>query len=387
MLQNRRNALKTFLAGAVAALVSPLPSLLRAKPAAADGAATAITETAAVAEHPTRPAHHLTNGLFRNTYLEPEAQEKTFGEMMRWRQEAPDVELISFPTATPDIDFLHANRRTPTITWIGHVTLLIQIAGVNILTDPHFTNRASPLPFAGPKRGTPPGLTIDQLPQIDVVLISHNHYDHLDAGSIRQLAAAQPHARYLVPLKLTATLRRFGAQNISEHDWGDAVEIGGVRFTAEPCQHWSQRGLFDRNKTLWASWVVETMRGADASDTGATAPPLRFLFIGDTGYSRDFADLRAKYGGFDAAAIPIGAYEPRWFMQNSHINPQESVQIFRDLGCRFAVATHWGSFILTDEPMDEPPRQLARELEQAGIGSEQFAVFRPGETRELSFLV
>lgn len=333
------------------------------------------------------PFHHLADGLFRNNYIEPAEQEKTFGEMMRWRREAPDVELLTFPTTTPDINFLQNNNTQPTLTWIGHASLLLQLSGANILTDPHFSERASPVGFAGPKRGTPAGIGVAQLPRIDVILISHNHYDHLDQSSIRQLVAAFPDAQYLVPLKLSPTLRHFGVRprNIKEHDWGQASEFAAtstdsnspaapLRFIAEPCQHWSKRGFFDRNKTLWASWVIES-------------PQLRFLFIGDTGYSQDFKDLANKYGGFDAAAIPIGAYEPRWFMKNSHINPQESVQIFKDLACRFAVATHWGSFILTDEPMDEPPKQLQKELTANAINPQQFAVFTQGEMRDLSFLL
>ena len=350
--------------GAAVVALSSLSRLLPRRAAAQAG----------VAGDAAAPFHHLPDGAFRNNYITPAQQAKGLPEMMRWRREAPDVVPITFPRADSDPALL-AKHDAPRIAWIGHATVLIQAGGLNILTDPQFSDSASPLAFVGFKRATPPGIALADLPPIDVVLLSHNHYDHLDADSIRALTRHSPDARYLVPLRLADTLRRYGvgAGVIAERDWGGDVRVGGARFVAEPCQHWSRRGLWDRNKTLWASWVIES-------------GGLRFLFIGDTGYSRDFADLGAKYGGFDVGVIPIGAYEPRWFMQNSHANPAESAQIFRDINCRFALPTHWGSFILTDEPMDEPPQKLREAVAANGIDAGAFAVFQHGEIRDLSFL-
>ena len=319
------------------------------------------------------PRHHLPDGTFRNNYIDNERN--SFADFLRWRREAPPKAAIHFPLAKKNPAILRDNRIVPTVTWIGHATLLVQINGVNLLTDPHFTDIASPMSFFGPKRTTPPGLTVDELPPINGVLISHNHYDHLDAGSISLIANRQPSVKFLVPLRLKSTVAGFvgDANRVSEFDWGETTTLDGLAITAEPCQHWSKRGLADTNKTLWASWVVQ-------------APSFRFLFIGDTGYSQDFADLGKKYGGFDLAAIPIGAYKPRWFMKNAHVNPTEAVKILQDARIRFAVATHWGTFPLTDEPMDEPPQKLAAALKQQNLTDERFAVFQHGETRDLSFL-
>ena len=345
-------------------------------------------------------AHHLPDGTFRNRHSG--AINKPFLDLLRWRREAPDVALLSFPLAKTRADFLANNRQKPTITWVGHATVLLQAGGFNIITDPHFSERASPFSFAGPKRGTPPGLTVAELPPLDAVLLSHNHYDHLDLASIAALARAHPLARFFTPLRLKTTVAEVvgDRRRVEELDWGGQAKINGggngggngsasaspcgdaalcpaagsgLRLTAEPCRHWSRRAFGDRNKTLWASWVVET-------------DDFRFLFVGDTGYSPDFAELGAKYGGFDAAALPIGAYAPRWFMAEAHITPAEAVQIVKDARISFAVATHWGTFILTDEPMDEPPQKLREALSAAGMADDRFAVFQHGETRDLSFL-
>jgi L-ascorbate metabolism protein UlaG (beta-lactamase superfamily) len=314
-------------------------------------------------------AHHLSNGTFRNNYIGQIT--KSFSDLMRWRRESPDHPLLSFSLAANDPAFLRNNRKEATLTWLGHATLLLQVGGVNILTDPHFSDRASPFSFVGPRRGTPPGIPLDELPNIDIVLISHNHYDHLDEDSITRLLRRRADTHFCAPLGIRQWLARVGAQHITELDWGDSVRLNNMQLTAAPCQHWSSRAPWDRNRTLWASWVVEK-------------PGFRFLFIGDTGYSQDFSDLGTHYGGFDVVAIPIGAYEPRWFMKQAHINPDEAVKIFQDLRANTAVATHWGTFQLTDEPMDEPPQKLHAALKAAGIDKNIFAVFQHGETRSLA---
>ena len=227
--------------------------------------------------------------------------------------------------------------------------------------------RASPLPFFGVERTTAASHAIDQLPEIDVVLISHNHYDHLDSRTIAQLRARSRRTVYLVPLRL-ADWFGFGDNTVFEYDWWQGAEIGGVRFEAVPAQHWSNRSGLDRNRTLWCSWVVE-------------AAGRRLLFVGDSGYSSDYRDIGSRFDGFDLAILPIGAYNPRWFMQAAHQNPAEAAQARRDLGARQAVASHWGTFRLTLEPMDEPPRKLAEALREAGEGDDLFWVMQHGETR------
>ena len=312
------------------------------------------------------PFHHLPNGEFRNNFIGQ--INKPFADLLKWRREAPVRPLLSFPLAANDSAFLRDNRTQNTITWIGHSTLLLQIGGANILTDPHFSERASPFSFAGPKRGTPPGININDLPKIDAVVISHNHYDHLDSDSIKMLARKNPAARFFCPLKNGEFLSARGARDVRELDWGEFAEFNGVRFTAAPCQHWSSRFPWDRNRALWAAWILES-------------PSFRFLFVGDTGYSPDFAALGEKYGGFDWAAIPVGAYEPRWFMRQAHIDGREAAQIYLDTKTKNAVGIHWGVFQLTDEPMDEPPQKLRQAA--AEIGAQNFHLFQHGETRVL----
>ena len=315
-----------------------------------------------------RPAHYAPDGTFRNS--NGVAINKKFSELMRWRREAPKVKLLSFPLSENNPAYLQQNRSEATLTWIGHCTLLLQLNGLNILTDPHFSKRASPVSFSGPKRGTPPGLNLEQLPPIDIVLISHNHYDHFDNASIKYLAQRdQP--QFIVPLKLAAAVARLGSRTIHELDWQDALTINGIKIVAEPSHHWSARGLFDRNETLWANYVIQHEQ-------------FRFLFIGDTGYSDDYAALGEKYGGFELAAIPIGAYAPRWFMKQAHINPEEAVKIFHDVNARQAVGIHWGVFPLTNEAMDEPPRRLANACAAQGIGEKQFTAWQHGESRYIT---
>ena len=319
----------------------------------------------AAADDKVIPSHHVPGGGFRNNF--GRAISKPFSDLMKWRRESPGHPLLSFPLAENDTEFLQQNRTQNTLTWIGHATFLLQADGMNVITDPHFSKRASPVSFAGPERGTPPGISIDDLPSIDVVLISHNHYDHLDSDSIKALAKKNPQTQFLCPLGLEGFLTSRGAKIVHELDWGESVEWQGARFIAEPCHHWSSRFPWDRNKTLWASWVWETAEK-------------RFLFIGDTGYSQDFVALGEKYGGFDWAMIPIGAYEPRWFMKEAHINPEESLKIFSEVRAKTAFASHWGTFQLTDEPMDEPPQKLRESLP---ADADNFHVLAHGETRIL----
>ena len=276
-----------------------------------------------------------------------------------------------FPVLRPDVAFLKSNREVETLTWLGHDSFLIQMAGVNIMTDPHLTQRASPFSNIGPKRHTAAPLSFDDLPRIDVVLISHSHYDHLDRETLRRLSSQQGGPpRFLVGLNLLAWATDNGIDNVSEHDWGDSVALSGMRFHFVPVQHWSARTPWDRNRTLWGGWVIEHQGR-------------RILFGGDFGYSQDLVDLGEQFGGFDLAMIPVGSYEPRWFMKTMHVNPEEAVKAHTDLRARYSVGMHWGTFRLTDELLDEPLAKLAESLARAGISSQQFFLMQHGQTRML----
>ncbi len=320
----------------------------------------------------TSKAHHTRHG-FRNNAPHPP---QSLGGLLRFA--ANHLRLpekpVRLPLAKNDPDWLKANVREPTLTWIGHDTFLIQMNGFNLLLDPHFTERASPLPFGRPERLVPPGLSFEELPRIDAVVISHNHYDHLDLGSVKRLYADHRSSiHFFVPLGLKAWFADIGIASVTELDWWESRRYKGFEFHATPVQHSSARSGLDRNRTLWAGWVIRNEH-------------VSLYFAGDTGYSGDFRETRKRLGPFDLAALPIGAYEPRWFMRAMHVNPAEAVQIFQDLEARYAVAMHWGTFRLTDEDMDEPPRALARALDDARIDPDRFFVMQHGETRKLDFL-
>lgn len=207
---------------------------------------------------------------------------------------------------------------------------------------------------------------ISDLPELDVVVISHNHYDHLDEFSIKQISMSQPEVTFLVPLGLRTLLLSWGARNVIELDWWQPVEIKGAILQPTPVQHWSKRSAFDRNKSLWAGWMVQWQ-------------DFSFYFAGDTGYSDDFKEVSSRLGNPDLAAIPIGPYEPREFMQSAHITPEEAVVIFEDLNAKYAIGIHWSTFKLTVEPMNEPPIRLGRELERLGIDKHRFRTLQHGE--------
>jgi L-ascorbate metabolism protein UlaG (beta-lactamase superfamily) len=254
------------------------------------------------------------------------------------------------------------------ITMVGHATMLIQTAGLNILTDPVWSDRASPLAFAGPRRVTEPGIAFADLPGIDLILLSHNHYDHLDLTTLASLH--RDHApRIITPLGNDAILKGdLPGARIDTRDWDQAVNFGPLTIHFEPCHHWSARGVGDRSMALWAAFVIE-------------GPAGKILHIGDTGFDggRPYARVREKHGAMDAAILPIGAYEPRWFMRAQHQNPEEAVEGFRLCGARHAVGHHWGTFQLTDEARDDPPKALAAALRAQGLAPGRFQPLAPGQ--------
>ena len=249
-------------------------------------------------------------------------------------------------------------------TFVGHSTFLLQTPAGNLLTDPVWSERASPVQFAGPRRRRGPGVRLDDLPEIHVVLLSHNHYDHCDLPTLRRIAKRWNPAA-ITPLGNARLLRGAGFGVVHEVDWWDAQSVNGLTVTAVPAQHFSGRGFFDRMKALWSGFHVD-------------AAGLRVLFAGDTGYAGHFTAMRERLGPPDLALLPIGAYEPRWFMKVIHVNPAESVQAHLDLASRQSVAMHFGTFNLTPEGVDEPPKLLREELAARGIPDERFRVLDVG---------
>lgn len=311
----------------------------------------------------------------RFTNLDPHAP--IGGNVLRWQWQKLLAGLPKPPQggyeafvqrwlATPDF----TPGPEPRVWWLGHATVLLRVGGLHLITDPHLTPRASPFSFVGPKRFVPAPAGTDRLPRIDAVLISHNHYDHLDDRSIRALLRANPAMVCYVPLGLKPWFLKRGAEVVHELGWWEKQELQGLEIHCVPAQHWSARSLLDRNQTLWSGWVVK-------------GHGLNFYFAGDTGYSPRLQEIASRLGSPDIAALPIGAYEPRWFMRTQHVNPPEAVDLHRELKVRHSLAIHWGTFELADDSLDAPILSLQGSLEQQGFTPEDFWVIRQGESRSL----
>jgi N-acyl-phosphatidylethanolamine-hydrolysing phospholipase D len=327
-------------------------------------------------------AHLGPDGRFRNPW--PHSEPHGPLALLRWvrerrsRRPAPSPVRGSFPTATPAIAYPRAGLGTGTATWIGHSTTLLQIGGINVLTDPVFSERAFPVQWMGPRRVMDPAVAIDALPPLDVVLLSHNHYDHLDRPAVKRLARAHPDATWIVPLRLGRYIRPWGARDIIELDWWQEAASRGLGVTATPARHFSARRAGDRNRSLWCGFAL-------------ALDGMRLWFAGDTAYHPEFAEIGARCGPFDFVMIPIGAYEPRWFMERVHVNPEEAVRIYGDVTAAHAAASaplmlgiHWGTFRLTDEPMDEPPRLTLQHWRERGLDEDRLWIARFGETRPIA---
>lgn len=331
-----------------------------------------VSCTAAPERFEGMPEHHTTEG-FKNIHAIPTSSSKGFLFVLRriwgsaFHPDVPNGHVLSEEVA---VNRLKALEDEDTLTWLGHSTFLLRINGTTILTDPFLTNRASPVSFVGGiTRYTPPGIKIENLPKIDMIVISHNHYDHLDFHTIDALPNKDS-IHVGVPLGVSELFEDAGYKNIYELDWNESITIGNIRLEALPAVHDSGRWLVDKDKSLWASW-------------GIFSPSGKYYFGGDTGYSPAFKQVGDKYKFFDMALLPIGAYSPHKLMWMSHVTPEQAIKAGQDLNADILVAGHWGTIGLSDEDHWEPPKRFLAAAEKAGIDKEKAWVMKVGETRIL----
>ncbi|HEX2781490.1 MAG TPA: MBL fold metallo-hydrolase [Gemmatimonadaceae bacterium] len=330
----------------------------------------------------TRASHHAPGGGFRNPW--PGAQPKGFAAVLRWsaaravrRLRGGRRAVAELPIVPSDVALPRGSDGRLRATWIGHSTVLLQLGGMNVLIDPMWGERASPFTWAGPRRLVSPAVPLESLPPLDVVLLSHDHYDHLDAPTVRRLAKAHPEARWVTTLGVGTRLTELGVRQVVELDWWESTRAAGTTIAATPAQHFSGRSLGDRDRTLWAGFAI-------------AAEGWRVFYAGDTGYHPEFNEIAQRLGPFDLALMPIGAYAPRWFMRPVHMNADEAVAATVALGephggrVPVMLAVHWGTFRLTDEPTNEPPRHALRAWAARALPDRNCWILRHGETRLLS---
>ena len=287
-----------------------------------------------------------------------------FFDGLRWKLTShPEPSPPFIEDVVPSVPPRSVNAGQVRVTMVNHSTVLVQCSGFNLLTDPIWSERASPLSWIGPKRRRRPGVRMEDLPPIDAVLISHNHFDHLDLPTLRQLAA-RGSPTFVTPTGVARLLRSQRIRSVHELDWGESVAISGVTIHCLPALHFSARGLLDRNKTLWCGYVIEYQS--------------LVYFAGDTSFGSHFAQIREKFGSPQLALLPIGAYEPRWFMSPVHMAPEEAVQAHEILGAKTSIAIHHGTFQLADDGIDTPQKQL-----MACRRDDSFLILRNGESAQI----
>lgn len=319
-----------------------------------------------------KPKHHTNVGFQNYPFVETAASKGLLFYLRRFwgsnfTPDVPDGHVLSEPEAIQMLNSAKGNS----VTWLGHASFLIKISGKTILTDPFLTKFASPVSWAGPRRFVAHGIPLDKLPSIDIVLVSHNHYDHLDDETVSSLKNKEK-IHVVVPFGLKEFFTERGYDNVTELDWGESASIGGVELTSLPAVHNSARSTNDHDQTLWASWAI-------------MSPKNRVFFIGDTGYSDTiFSEIGKQYGSFDYAILPIGAYEPRELMWMSHVTPEEAVAIGIEVYANTLIASHWGTVSsLSDEPPWEPPRRFKEAGLDNSFTEESLWVMKIGETRPL----
>lgn len=320
-------------------------------------------------QHPWSDRRHHVNGGFRNP--DAPSRDASPAEVASWLGGRVLSRKTNHPpqVVAPDPDALSVPPDRLRLTWLGHATVLVQTPEITLLTDPHFGTRASPLSFAGPERLSPVPLAVEHLPPIDLVVLSHDHYDHLDRGSVLDLDVRDV-PLFAAPLGCADRLRDWGVSSVQAFDWWEYTDLAqGPRLHCTPAIHFSGRTPFDRNTTLWAGWML------DAEDA-------RLFFAGDTAYGPHFQHVRERLGTPDAALLPIGAYLPRRIMHPVHVSPEEAMQAAVDLGRPHVVPIHWGTFDLANEPLHAPPAEAQRAAQDRRL-ADRLHVLRPGETLEV----
>jgi L-ascorbate metabolism protein UlaG (beta-lactamase superfamily) len=279
--------------------------------------------------------------------------DKGIFDLLSWKMGSMS-ESTPWPDEIDAKQFKSSSQRSvkPIVTVINHASVLIQVDNLNILTDPHYSLRASPVQFAGPKRVVKPGIAFDDLPPIDIVLISHNHYDHLDLDTLTRLKNRDA-PKFVAGLKTKSFLEDNGITPAIDLDWWKSIAANKTKITFVPSQHWSARGIFDKREMLWGGFYIENS--------------YKIYFAGDTGYGKFFKTIKEKLGAPDLSLIPIGAYEPRWFMKDAHLNPKDALQAFKDLESKKMIGIHFGTFKLTDEGYNDPIETLHEEIKSLNI--------------------
>jgi L-ascorbate metabolism protein UlaG (beta-lactamase superfamily) len=306
----------------------------------------------------------MSGETFSNTNQTSFDSERSFGDFLKWRLTRKEPKAVQIETSDQWKQLGEQSKNYA--VWIGHSTYLLNNGDLTIVTDPVFSKRASPFSWAGPKRLIAPAISLEELPDIDVITVSHNHYDHLDIASLKTLHKLNPKALFLVSKGDMDLLVRSGIKNVTEFLWWENIEVKNTMFTFTPNQHWSARGFRDRNKSLWGGWFMQSSNHT-------------IYHAGDTGYSDDFKETRSRLGSPDFAMIPIGGYNPPWFMNYHHVNPSESIQIALDLGVSKSFGMHWGTFRLTDEDILEPAQLIDQELKKLNLADDFFRTVKPGE--------